>query len=123
MKVLTTQLLEMKKFLLLILFLFPFILFSQSITFKELDREFKIYTNSGQVEFSYFSGDNISRNYDGDVTKVGPVRISYNYDGKPTKIGSVRISYNYDGQVKKIGGLTIYYDYEGRIKRTSGSVK
>ena len=113
----------MKKFLLLFLFLIPLIGFSQSITFTEQDREFKIYTNTGQVEFSYFSGDNISRNYNGDVNKVGPVYISYNYDDKPKKIGSVYISYNYDGQVKKIGGLTIYYDYEGRIKSTSGSIK
>ena len=113
----------MKKFLFLLLFLIPLIGFSQSITFTEQDREFKIYTNTGKVEFSYFSGDNISRNYHGEVTKLGPVYISYDYHGNPTQIGGVYISYNYHGQVTKIGGLSISYDYNGRITTTSGSVK
>ena len=113
----------MKKIFILLLFLIPIIGFSQSkITFTEQDREFSITTYGG-LEFSYYSGDRISRDYDGNPTIVGPVRITNNYDGKPTRIGNVRITYNYDGQPTRIGGLRITYDYDGRVTRTSGSVK
>ena len=113
----------MKKILILLLLLLPIIGFSQGkITFTEQNREFTITTYGG-LEFSYFSGDEIRRDYNGNPTKVGPVSIRNNYNGSPTKIGSVSIRYNYDNQPTKIGGLTIRYDYEGRVTKTSGSVK
>jgi hypothetical protein len=113
----------MKKLLFVLIFLIPILTFSQSkITFKEQDREFTISTYGG-LEFSYFSGDKISYDFNGNPTKVGPVYISNDFNGNPTKIGKVYISYNFNGQPTKIGGLRINYDFEGRVTSTSGSVK
>lgn len=85
-------------------------------------REFSVSTHSGSLSYSMLEGDNVSYDYSGNVTKVGPVYISYDYNGHVTKVGSVYISYNTSGHVTKVGGLYINYDYNGRISSTTGSV-
>ena len=116
---------KMKNLILIILVTFSTLAYSQSMKIKWEDtdgREFSITAPSGEFSYGMLSGDYISYNYSGNVSKVGPVYISYNYSGNVSKVGSVYISYNYSGNVSKVGGLYVRYDYSGRVSSTSGSV-
>lgn len=112
----------MKKLAILFMLALPYFGFSQSkFKFEESGREFSL-TTDGEFEFSFLSGDKIVRDFEGNATKIGSIRIQYNWEGLPTKVGDIRIEYNYNSQPSKIGGLSIFYDYAGRVERTSGSV-
>jgi hypothetical protein len=115
----------MKNLLLLIILAMSTFAYSQDVKISWEDsegREFSITAPSGQFSYGMLSGDNISYNYDGKISKVGPVYISYTYDGNVSKVGSVYISYTYDGKVSKVGGLYVKYTYDGKVSGTSGRV-
>ena len=97
----------MKTIYLILLLTLPFVGLGQDMKVKWEDddgREFSIKVVSGEFGYGMISGDRISYNYDGKVSKVGRVYISYNYDGKVSKVGGMRISYNYNGQVTGTSG-------------------
>ena len=92
-----------------------------AIRFSEGGITFSIYLD-GTFDYES-SGERVSYNYDGKVSRIGDVFISYNYDGRVSKIGQTFIGYNYGGKVNKVGCMFINYDYSGRVTGTSGDVK
>jgi hypothetical protein len=85
-------------------------------------REFSISAPQGEFSYGMISGDNVSYDPFGRVTKVGSVMISYDPFDRVTKVGSVMISYDPFDRVTKVGGLSISYDALGRITGTRGRV-
>ena len=83
---------------------------------------FKVWDDDTPIEYSFRSGDKISRNYSGEVTQVGDIRISYNYSGEVTSIGNVRISRNYSGEINQIGGMRLEFNYSGEFTGSSGRI-
>ena len=116
----------MKNLILFIILSFSSLAYSQEVKVKWLDndgREFSITAPSGDFSYGMLAGDNISYDYSGNVSQVGPVFISYDYSGNVSQVGSVFINYDYSGNVSKVGDLFINYDYSGRVSGTSGSVR
>ena len=116
----------MKKLVLtVILILNVQFLFSQDVNGWTLEcggYSFKVWDDDTPIGYSFKSGDRISRNYSGKVTKVGDIRIYYNYSGEVNKIGNVRITRNYSGKINKIGNMRLNFDYSGRFTGSSGSI-
>ena len=109
-------------------FLLPFI-FSVSFCFGQSGwnfecggYSFKVWDDDTPLEYSFKAGDQIQRNYSGDVTQVGNIRISYNYSGEVNQIGDVRISRNYSGEINQIGGMRLQFNYSGEFTGSSGSI-
>lgn len=83
---------------------------------------FKVWDDDTPIEYSFKSGDRISRSWDGKVDKVGDIRISYDWEGKVDKIGNVRISRSWDGKIDKIGNMRLEFDWEGNFTGSSGNI-
>ena len=95
---------------------------NSAIRFSEGGVNFSVYLD-GSFDYQS-SGERVSYNYSGKVSRIGDVFINYNYDGsRVSQIGNVYISYDFQGKkVSKIGCLYVQYDYQGRFTGTSGSV-
>ena len=83
---------------------------------------FKVWDDDTPIEYSFKSGDQISRNFSGQVTQVGDIRISYNFSGQVTQIGNVRISRNFSGKITQIGGMRLSFNFNGEFTGSSGSI-
>lgn len=139
----------MKKIIILLFTLAPFIGFSQGmkISWEDKDgREFSINSHTGNFQYSMIPGDKLYYNGpyemgpEGSIKSIGNVKVYYygkyeiGPEGFVKSVGSIKIYYNgkYDsgpeGTIKSVGGLKIYYygkyenGPEGSIKSTSGSV-
>ena len=114
----------MKKLLLIFCFFFSVSFsFGQSgWSFECGGYSFKVWDDTTPIEYSFKSGDRISRDYNGKVNKVGDIRISYDYNGKVNKVGNVRISRDYNGKINKIGGMRLKFDYNGNFTGSSGNI-
>lgn len=115
----------MKKFLVFIFFTFSIFVSAQAFTIRWNDsdgREFKLTAPNARFSYVSIQGDRISYDFDGRVSRIGPLRLDYDIKGRLTKLGNVCIYYDIRERVYQIGGLRVYYDFEGRVERTSGSV-
>ena len=114
----------MKKLIVLIFFIssVSFCFGQNGWSFECGGYSFKVWDDETPIEYSFRSGDRISRDYYGRVDKVGDIRISYDYYGKEDKIGNVRISRDYYGKIDKIGGMRLNFDYYGNFTGSSGSI-
>ena len=99
--------------------------FSQDVngwTFECGGYSFKVWDDDTPIEYSFRSGDRISRDWNGRVEKVGDIRISYDWNGRVEKIGNVRISRDWNGKIDKIGGMRLNFDWNGRFEGSTGSI-
>lgn len=106
-----------------IFFFFINISFSQNVVnFTEGGVEFNLYLTG---EFTYKVPNGVSKttkNYDGQISSVGTVKISYDFSKRISKIGTVAIRFNFTNKIIQVGGLTINYDTNGNLSSTSGQV-
>ena len=114
----------MKKLTLLLFFIssVSFCFGQSGWTFECGGYSFKVWDDDTPIEYSFKSGDKISRTWDGKVDKVGDIRISYDWEGKVDKIGNVRISRSWDGKIDKIGNMRLEFDWEGKFTGSSGNI-
>ena len=83
--------------------------FSQDVngwTFECGGYSFKVWDDDTPIEYSFRSGDRISRDWNGRVEKIGNVRISRDWNGK----------------IDKIGGMRLNFDWNGRFEGSTGSI-
>lgn len=114
----------MKKLILIFCFVFSVSFsFGQSgWSFECGGYSFKVWDDNTPIEYSFRSGDRISRNISGQVTQVGDIRISYNISREVSQIGNVRISRNISGRITQIGGMRLSFNYSGEFTGSSGSI-
>jgi len=64
--------------------------------------------------YSSLLGDEINKDYDGKIIKIGDVIIKYDYNKRVTQIGDIIIIY-LSGKMTSIGEYDILYDYNGNF--------
>lgn len=101
------------------------------VSFVEKGVEFYVFLN-GDFDFNtntyHYRYErprfHIDYNYNGQVRRIGNIRIKYDRRGNVKRIGNVRIKYKY-GQLIRVGKLKVKYNrwgeprFIGRVNRTS----
>lgn len=84
-------------------------------------RTIAISLNGKIYSYTSMLGDEVEKDYNGRIVKIGTVDVKYDFSGKVSKVGETEITYSM-GKMTTIGKYDVLYDYNGKFKGTKEKV-
>jgi hypothetical protein len=92
------------------------------LTLSQNDRTIQVNLIGELVSFRASLGDEIKKDYQNKIERIGDIEIEYDYEKKVKRFGQSEIKY-YMGKMTEIGNYEIIYDYSGEFQGTKEKIK
>lgn len=91
------------------------------LTLTQEDRTVQINLLGELISYRAALGDEIKRDYQSRIEKIGSIEVKYDYEKRVTKFGKSDVKYSM-GKMIEFGNYEVLYDYSGEFKGTKEKV-